>query len=483
MSEQGKQQDTAASWSELLWGRNGLRTLALAGGVALHAVNMFIVATILPSVVRDIGGLSYYSWNMTLFVMASILSSALSPHLLAAYGPRRAFQLAITVFSAGTVLCALAPDIGWMLVGRTLQGMGGGALLGLSYSSVRIVFPERLWPRTMALLSSMWGVATLLGPAVGGMFAQAGLWRWAFWSVIVLAAGLAAVVQTQLGRRSSLPQQARGVPFVQLGLMVLAVLAVSVASLSPLAWKNLLGVAAGCVLTLAIVAVDKRGRTRLMPDGAYELARMGAVYACIALLSLVITSEIFVPYFLQVLHGHGPLAAGYLASLISIGWTTGTVSSAGRTGGIIPGILRTGPIVTAASITALGLLLTVGFPGPLASAGALALPLFGIGLGIGMCWPHLLTHIYKVAPSGQENMASSAIITVQLYAVAFGSALGGMIANAAGFSDPGGVEGAGRAAWMLLVSFSLPPALAAYYVIWVVRARAASAPATAAGHS
>lgn len=477
MPEQGTGREASASWSELLWGRNGLRTLALAGGVALHAVNMFIVATILPSVVGDIGGLAYYSWNMTLFVMASILSSALSPHLMAAAGPRRAFLVAIAIFSAGTIQCAMAPNIGWMLAGRTLQGLGGGALLGLSYSSVRIVFPERLWPKSMALLSSMWGVATLLGPAVGGMFAEAGLWRWAFWSVILVAAGLALTVQTQMSRQSSLPQQARGVPFVQLGLMVLAVLVVSVASLSPQAWKNLLGVAAGCVLTLAIVAADTRRRNRLMPDGAYELARMGAVYACIALLSIVVTSEIFVPYFLQVLHGHRPLAAGYLASLISIGWTTGTITSAGRKGGAIAAILRTGPVLTAVSIAGLGLLLTVEFSGPLASALALALPLLGMGLGIGMCWPHLLTHIYKVAPSGQENMASSAIITVQLYAVAFGSALGGMIANAAGFTDPGGVEGTGRAAWILLVSFGLAPALAAYFVIWVVRARAATASA------
>ncbi|MCB5362709.1 MFS transporter [Pusillimonas sp. CC-YST705] len=475
MSVQGGQEGTTASWSELLWGRNGLRTLALAGGVALHAVNMFIVATILPSVVQDIGGLAYYSWNMTLFVMASILSSALSPHLQTAAGPRKAFLLAIVVFTVGTVLCAMAPDIAWMLVGRTLQGLGGGALLGLSYSSVRIVFPERLWPKTMALLSSMWGVATLLGPAIGGIFAEAGLWRWAFWSVILVAAGLAVVVQTQLKRQSALSRQAQGVPFVQLGLMVLAVLAVSVASLSPVAWKNLLGVVAGCILTLLIAFADLRGRTRLMPEGAYDLAKMGAVYACIALLSIVITSEVFVPYFLQVLHGHGPLAAGYLASLISIGWTIGTVSSAGQTGAVIPIVLRLGPAVTAVSIAALGLLLTVDFPGPGVSATVLALPLLGIGLGIGMCWPHMLTHIYKVAPAGQENMASSAIITVQLYAVAFGSALGGMIANAAGFSDPGGVEGAGRAAWVLLVSFGLPPALAAYYVLWVVKARAATA--------
>ena len=77
-------------WSELLSGRNGLRSLALAGGVALHAINVYMVTTILPSAVRDIGGLAWYAWNMTLFVAASIFGSAVTPRLLAGMGPRSA---------------------------------------------------------------------------------------------------------------------------------------------------------------------------------------------------------------------------------------------------------------------------------------------------------------------------------------------------------------------------------------------------------
>src|SRR5690606_1970065 len=115
----------SGSWSELLWGRNGLRSLALAGGVALHAVNVYIVTTILPSVVKDIGGLEYYAWNTTLFVVASILGSALSPKAMDAFGPRHAFLFAIFVFVLGTTACALAPSMPWMLVGRTAQGLGG----------------------------------------------------------------------------------------------------------------------------------------------------------------------------------------------------------------------------------------------------------------------------------------------------------------------------------------------------------------------
>lgn len=466
----------SASWSELLWGRNGLRSIALAGGVALHAVNVYIVATILPSVVQDIGGLPYYAWNMTLFVVASILSSALSPKSLDAFGPRHSFLLAIVVFALGTALCAGAPSMGWMLVGRTFQGLGGGLLLGLSYSSVRIVFDERLWPKAMALLSSMWGVATLAGPAIGGIFAEAGLWRWAFWAVLPVAALLALLVQTQIaaGKRSSSGAAVK-VPMAQIGVMVVSVLVVSVASLTHVVGWNALGLALGVLIGFGVPLLDKRGPVRLMPRGAYAIAGLGSIYACVALLSVGITVEIFVPYFLQVLHGHSPLIAGYLSALMSAGWTLGAVTSSGRAPAAAARFMRAGPIVSCASLAALAVLIPLPLPDYGSSAvWWVVLPLVGVGLGIGMCWPHLLTTVFRMSPAGQENMASSAIITVQLYAMALGATLGGMVTNAAGFIDPGGVPGTRTASLAMFVVFALAPGVAALLVGNVVRARTRS---------
>lgn len=462
-----------ASWSELLSGRNGLRSIALAGGVALHAVNVYIVATILPSVVRDIGGLSYYAWNMTLFVVASILSSALSPKALDKFGPRRAFLVAIAVFSAGTAVCALAPAMSWMLAGRTLQGFGGGLLLGLSYSSIRIVFEERLWPKAMALTSSMWGVATLAGPAIGGIFADAGYWRWAFGAVLPVALFLACLVQTQIAAKSSSPggQAPVRIPMAQIGLLVVSVMIVSVASISEHVGWSTLGIVAALAVGWGVARLDARDATRLMPDGAYDLNRLGSIYACVALLSIGITVEMFVPYFLQVLHGHSPLAAGYLSALMSAGWTMGAMTSTSRAPATADVFVRVGPIVSAVSLACLGLMLPWQFLWDDALRWVVILPLVGVGLGIGMCWPHLLTHVFKVAPAGQENMASSAIITTQLYAMALGAAVGGVIINVAGFTDPGGVPGTAQAALALLLVVALAPALSAVLVARVVRGR------------
>ncbi|KOQ56133.1 MFS transporter, partial [Achromobacter xylosoxidans] len=116
------------SWADLLRGRNALRSIALAGGVALHAINIYVVTTILPTIIREIGGLTYYAWNTTLFVAASIVGSALSAKLIDRLGPRLAYLLALAVFSAGAIACALAPSMPALLLGRTVQGLGGGVL-------------------------------------------------------------------------------------------------------------------------------------------------------------------------------------------------------------------------------------------------------------------------------------------------------------------------------------------------------------------
>lgn len=117
-----------AGWSDLFSGRHGIYALALAGGVTLHAVNMYIATTVMPSVITDIGGLDFYAWATTLFVVASILGAALAAKLLNRAGPRGAYVIAAVLFGAGTLICSLAVNMPVMLVGRSIQGLGGGFL-------------------------------------------------------------------------------------------------------------------------------------------------------------------------------------------------------------------------------------------------------------------------------------------------------------------------------------------------------------------
>ncbi|MBC7212751.1 MAG: MFS transporter, partial [Pseudomonas sp.] len=121
----------------------------------MHAINVYIVTTLLPTVIEEIGGLAFYAWNTTLFVVASIIGSTLSTRLLARGGPRVAYLLALLVFTLGSMLCAQAGSMPVLLLGRSVQGLGGGILFALSYALIHLVFDSRLWKRFTIELSGV----------------------------------------------------------------------------------------------------------------------------------------------------------------------------------------------------------------------------------------------------------------------------------------------------------------------------------------
>lgn len=350
-----------SGWGALLSGRNGLYALALAGGVTLHAVNMYIATTVMPSVVVDIGGLDFYAWATTLFVVGSILGAALTAKLLKRSGPRGAYVAATLIFALGTLICSLAVNMPVMLAGRSIQGLGGGFLYALAYGLTRVVLPEPLWGRSIGL----------------------------------------------------------------------------------------------------IAAIEAKATERLLPRRAFSIATpLGALYVTIALLMLGMQPEIFVPYLLQHLHGQSPLWAGYLAALMAIGWTVASFLSSRwqESGG--DRLLLAGPVLTLTGLVLLALFLPTRGGGSPALLAFVCLGLVLIGFGIGVAWPSLVTRVYQSAPATEQDLAAGGMTTVQLFAMAFGTACAGMVANLAGISNPGGLAGAASAALWLGALFALAPALA-----------------------
>ncbi|PII96823.1 MFS transporter, partial [Leucobacter sp. OLES1] len=170
----------SGSWRELFSGAHLAAALVLAGGVAMYAMNTFFTAALLPSTIAEVGGSEYFAWVVTAFLIASVLASMLVTRVLGRFGAARGYLLAFAVFGTGTLGAALAPSMEFFLAMRVAQGLGGGLLAGLGYAVIRQALPEHLWTRATGLISAMWGVGTLIGPALGGLFAQLGIWRWAF---------------------------------------------------------------------------------------------------------------------------------------------------------------------------------------------------------------------------------------------------------------------------------------------------------------
>ena len=449
-------------WSELVRGGNAGRSAVVGGSMVLHALNTFIVATILPSIVRDIGGLRWFAWSTVLYVVASLLGGAFCARVLQRLGARGAYRLALAGFAAGSVICALAPSMPVLLAGRALQGLGAGTLSALAFTMVRTLFPERLWPRALSVVSVAWGVATLLGPAVGGVYAQFGVWRAAFWSVAVAAPMLLVLVEVSLPRGLARPPRlTTALPVGNLLLLAGSVLAVSVGSMSPAPLTN----AAGLAVALAGFALFARreaaGGARLFPAGATRWnSPLAATYAAMLLLLGGTTPEIFVPYFLQTLHGLIPLHAGYVSAMMAFGWTTGSVITSGAGGPRARAALTIGPTVLAAGLAGLALLMPHPGPPGLALA-AMAAALFAVGTGIGMTWPHLGARVFGFAREDDRDLAGSSITMVVMVGSAVGAAVGGMVTSLAGMTVPGGVAGAGQASAWLFGAFIAAPLLAA----------------------
>lgn len=449
------------SWGDLLGGRNLFFAVALSGGVALHAINIYIATTVLPSVVNEIGGLELYAWNTTLFVVASILGSALTARLLSLAGPRMAYSAAALLFITGSLVCALAPNMPVMLAGRTLQGIGGGFLFALCYAMIYAVFDKKLWPRAMALISGMWGVATLLGPAAGGIFAEMNAWRAAFGILIPLTLVYMLLVWLIFPARKGAAASAAGkLPLIQLLLLVAAVMAVSTGSMSSDVVANITGISVAAVLILLLIRQEFVSETRLLPRNALRLnSPLLALYITMGLLIIGMTSETFIPYFLQILHGQTPLISGYLAALMAAGWTVSEIWSSGWQAQGIKRAIGIGPMLVLAGMILLAFITphSAGSDWRVLSLIGLGLTLVGFGIGLG--WPHLLTRILQIAPADDQDAAATSITTVQLFATALGSAIAGVLANAGGLSEPGGTQGASSAAWLLFAVMAAAPLL------------------------
>jgi MFS family permease len=448
-------------------GGRRLATVTLAGGVGLQAIEAFIGSTLLPSVVGEIGGLELFAWNATVFIVASIAASIFAAVRPFGVGPRGVYVFAAAGFGLGSLICGFAPNIEVFLAGRAVQGFGAGLLTAIAYSMIRLVFPPELWGRAFGLISSIWGVATLIGPAIGGIFAAYGAWRLAFF-VLVPCAVLLATFAVRVLPRASGEAGMRSFPVLQIVLVIGAVAAISVASIltEGILLPSLL-IALAALLIVALQRIDSGRVVRLFPTGSFTWGtNLAALFGAMMLLNSAIITDMFVPLFLQRLHGQAPLIAGYMVALTAVGWSTGSMLVANWTGARERVVLVLGPSLQLAGLV--GLLLFMGRD----NTGGALLPLLPIGLsllllgaGIGIAWPHVEARLLHAAPRGEADLTAAAISMAQLFASGFSAAVAGVVVNAAGLASGEGVAASISAATWLYGLFALIP-LVAIPVTW-----------------
>lgn len=412
-------------WRDLFVAPHGAAVIVMAGGIGLYAMNLYFTAALMPSVVAELDGRQYFAWASTAYLVTAVVATMLVGRLLVTRGSRSAYAIAAVLFGAGTLATALAPTMGLFVAGRALQGLGAGLLTGLGFATIRRVLPPTLWTRATGLISAMFGVGTLIGPVVGGAFAQVDAWRVGFG---VLAA--ASVVLWALSRRA-LPAERPGregakppVPVVSMALLALTAASLSVTSL--LAGPAVaVAVVAGVVLLGAFFAVDARDPHGVLPRLTYARGLSAKwIYLTVAALCAGVMIENFIPLFAQQLAGASPLIAGLLGAVLSFGWTLAQLWSAGVSDRTARRLVRTGPVLLTAGLVAFGLLQTD-------AAQAWRVVLWAIvlliaGAGIGLAFPHLSVAAMSISDDpGESAKAAAAVSTTQLIAFTLTSALAG----------------------------------------------------------
>ncbi|MFE0688338.1 MDR family MFS transporter [Streptomyces sp. JH002] len=403
-----------------------LGTLML--GLFLAALDQTIVATALPTIVSDLGGLNHLSWVVTAYLLASTAGTPLWGKLGDQWGRKKLFQLAIVIFLIGSALCGLAQNMGELIAFRFFQGLGGGGLIALSMAIVGDLVPPRDRGRYQGLFGAVFGATSVLGPLLGGFFVDRLSWRWVFYINVPVGAVALVVIALVL----HLPARRRRHTIDYAGTFLVAAVAtclVLIASLGGSTWAwaswQIAGVAVLGLLCLALfIRVEGRAAEPVLPLSLFRIRTFSLCCGIAFIVGFAMFGAItYLPTFLQVVKGISPTLSGvHLLPMVLGLLFTSTLS-----GQLIShtGHWRIYPIIGTA-VTALGLVLLHNLS-PSSGTWETSLYFLVFGMGIGGVLQVMVLAVQNAV--GYENLGvgTAGVTFFRSIGAAFGVAVFGTI--------------------------------------------------------
>jgi len=404
--------------SGILRGAQRGTTLGIVIVVTLIAFEAMAVATAMPFAVRDLGGLSYYSWAFTAFLVASVVGIVVSGDLSDRIGAARPLLAGLGVFTVGLVVAGVAPSMALFVAGRAVQGFGAGVVIVANYVVIAQVYDEALRPKVFAALSAAWVLPSVLGPPISGLLTQHLSWRLVFLGLppfIVVGTLLLAPALRRLPPRPAGRSGARLRALFAVGAAGGVVL-LQVAG-QELRWISLPLAVAG----LALLAASLQ---RLLPSGTPRLRHgLPAVVAFRGLLAgSFFGADAFLPLTLTSVHGFPASLAGVPLVTAALGWSAGSWWQGRRGLQHRHKLVRSG--FAAVAVAVLGLAV-VALPGV---SGWLAAPVWVLGgLGMGLAMSTFSVLALQFAPQGEQGFASSALQISDVLCSSLGVGLAGVL--------------------------------------------------------
>ena len=324
-----------------------LVTLGILGGSFLAAMEATIVATAMPTVVDQFGGLAHYSWVFSGYMLTSTVTTPVWGRIADVHGRRRPYLVALGLFLLGSMLCGVATSMTQLIAFRALQGVGAGGMLPLGMVIMGDMFSLTERARAQALFAGVWGISSIAGPLIGAVLTESASWRWIFF--MNLPFGLVAAFLVARFLVDRLVDDRGDVDYIGAGVLMSAVTALMLAlnqtgvpdaSLSPTVVRMLY--VAAVALGALFVVLERRTAHPTLPLSLLANRMVATTTASGTLLGIAIFGALaFVPLYVQAALGRTAREAGSVLTPLLLGWVsmsivTGRLAAAGGVPAVHP---------------------------------------------------------------------------------------------------------------------------------------------------
>ncbi len=404
--------------------------MALMLGMFLAALDQTIVATALPTIAADLHGLNHLSWVVTAYLITSTISLPLWGKFGDLWGRKGFFQLSVVIFLLGSALSGLSQNMLELIAFRSIQGLGAGGLMVGSQAIIGDVIPPRQRGRYMGYFGAVFGLSSVLGPLAGGWLTQHASWRWIFYINVPIGAVALVVIAAVLhvpARRLSHRIDWWGTSLLSAG--VIGLILVTTWGGSQYSWHSAIIVwlsVASVLLLLAFVYVETKAAEPIVPMGLFRNGTFSAASAVGFVIGFTMFGSIvYLPLYLQVVHGSSPTRSG----LELLPMVTGMLITFIISGRLVSrtGRYKVFPIVGTA-IVAIGMV-ALSHLGPTSPFSTAALYMFVIGFGMGLVMQVLVVAVQNSVPHEQLGTATATATFFRSIGGAFGVALFGSVFN------------------------------------------------------